>query len=121
MALLTTIAEKGQSPKIFNIPDSDLKNYSEVQIEESKLAQHGETVAGAEDATELEAASPEGDVQAYGGLCDCFFLFSPSSGHAGKKETPTALGPPVALWTCRLQLPSLPRSAGRPPTLGEFC
>src|SRR5205809_583674 len=34
MALLTTIAEKGQSPKIFSIPDSDLKNYSEVQIED---------------------------------------------------------------------------------------
>ena len=73
MALLTTIAEKGQSPKIFNIPDSDLQNYSEVQIEESKLAQHGETVAGAEDATELAAASPEGDVQAYGGWCRCYF------------------------------------------------
>ena len=73
MALLTTIAEKGQSPKIFSIPDSDLKNYSEVQIEESKLAQPGETVAGAEDATELEAASPEGDVQAYGGWCRCYF------------------------------------------------
>ena len=69
MALVTTMAEKGQSPKIFNIPDGDLQNYSEVQIEESKLAQSGETVAGAENARELSAASPEGDVQAYGGWC----------------------------------------------------
>ena len=73
MALVTTMAEKGQSSKIYNIPDSDLSKYSQVKVEESKLAQSGETVPGAENAKELEAASPEGDVQAYGGWCRCYF------------------------------------------------
>jgi hypothetical protein len=72
MALVTSMAEKGQSPRIFNIPDGDLAKY-EVQIEESKLAQSGEAVAGAENARELAAANPGGDVQAYGGWCRCYF------------------------------------------------
>ena len=73
MALLTTMAEKGQAQRVFDIPDSDLQKYSELKVEESKLAQSGESVPGTENATELEAASPEGDVQAYGGWCRCYF------------------------------------------------
>jgi hypothetical protein len=73
MALLTTMTEKGQSRKTYDVPDRDLQQYKEVKVEESKLAQQGETVPGAENATALEAATPEGDVQAYGGWCRCYF------------------------------------------------
>lgn len=73
MALVTTMAEKGQSTRTFDIPDSDLQKYNEFRIEESKLVQRGETVPGAENATELEAATPAGDVQAYGNWCRCYY------------------------------------------------
>ena len=45
------MTEKGQSRKTFEVPDGDLQKYTEVKIEESKLAQQGETVPGAENAT----------------------------------------------------------------------
>lgn len=73
MALVTTMAEKGQSTRTFAIPESDLQKYKEIKIAESHLVQRGETVPGAENATELEAAAPGGDVQAYGGWCRCYF------------------------------------------------
>jgi|GEM_PF-1050403 len=73
MALVSTMAEKGQTSRIYDIPDGDLSNYNEVKVEESKLAQSGESVAGTENAREMEPATPEGDVQAYGGWCRCYF------------------------------------------------
>jgi len=74
MAIVSTMPEKGQEAKVYDIPDADLASYTPVEGEKT---QHGEKKEGAEDAQELGGSGSidlsKMEVQAYGDVCICWY------------------------------------------------
>lgn len=74
MALVSTMPQKGQQAKVYDIPDSDLAKYQAVEstkatYDEAKdKISSGTQIAGGVD---LEKA----DVQAYSDICICYWTW----------------------------------------------
>lgn len=72
MSLVTTVPQKGQEPKVFDIPDAELAKYEAVEASQTSLDEGKERIAEGEQlAGGLDLDKT--DVQAYGHICICWY------------------------------------------------
>ena len=71
MALVTTIAKKGEQSKVYDVPEADLTKYEALETQQTTYEEGKDRVAeGEERAGSVEFDT--GDVQAYGNICICW-------------------------------------------------
>ena len=72
MPLVTTVPTKGESAKVYDIPEGDLSKYEAVEATQSSYEEAKDKISGGQElAGGLEIDKT--DVQAYGGICICYF------------------------------------------------
>ena len=72
MPLVTTVPKKGESARVFDVPDADLSKYEAVEATQSSYEEAKDKIAGGQELAgglEIDKA----DVQAYGHICICYF------------------------------------------------
>ncbi len=72
MALVSTMPEKGQQAKVYDVPDADLAKFPAVESKKDTYEEGKEKVASGKELAggiELDKA----DVQAYGNICICWY------------------------------------------------
>lgn len=70
MALVTTIAKKGEQSKVFDVPDAELAKYEAAEAKQTSYEEGKDRLAEGEELAGLEL--DKGDVQAYGNICICW-------------------------------------------------
>jgi len=70
MALVTTIAKKGEQSKVYDVPEAELAKYEAAEANQTSYEEGKDKLAEGEELAGLEF--DKGDVQAYGNICICW-------------------------------------------------